>query len=152
MGMRSLLFGFNGRINRALYWLAYFIWSIVAAAVYFALKVILVATGLDNSTATLLGIGLLIYLPFMVSAVAIILKRLHDRNKGGAWLAFYFLAPVVLSFVIYAIAGTNPDQSDAARLLQVVILGIYVVMLIDLGCLRGTAGGNRYGPDSLATT
>lgn len=152
MGMRVLLFDFNGRINRARYWLAYFIWSIAAVAIYFVLKIVMVATGFDNSTATFFGVGLLIYLPFMISGSAIILKRLHDRNKGGEWLAFYFLAPVVLSLAVYAIAGTEPDQSDTAKLLQIVILGIYIGMLIDLGCMRGTQGSNRYGPDPLATT
>jgi uncharacterized membrane protein YhaH (DUF805 family) len=150
MSLSQLLFGFDGRINRAKYWLTFFFWCFIAVVLYFVLKALLVATGLDDSMAMFFGVGLLIYLPFMVSAIAISVKRLHDRNKSAWWLAFYYLAPVALSLLVFMIAGTEPDDSDIAKGLQFVILVIHVCMLIDLGCLRGTSGPNRFGPDPLA--
>ena len=143
-----LLFGFDGRIGRIQYWVAYVVWGAIGLAAYFTIKVILAAANLDASAVAFVALAALVYLPFMVSAVALGLKRLHDRDKSGWWLAFYYLGPVALSLLVFAIAGTNPDSSETARHLQFIILGIHIWMLIDLGCLRGSPGPNRFGPEA----
>jgi uncharacterized membrane protein YhaH (DUF805 family) len=53
-------------------------------------------------------------------SLAVDVKRLHDRDKSGWWIL----------------------------LLLVPVLG-FIWFIVECGCLRGTAGPNRFGPDPL---
>jgi uncharacterized membrane protein YhaH (DUF805 family) len=81
-----------------------------------------------------------------ISAFAVGIKRLHDRNKSGWWILLFYLAPSVLS----GIADTS-EQPMAAVVLGLASLVISIWGLVELGFLRGTVGPNQYGPDPLQT-
>jgi len=89
MNLLELLFGFQGRINRLKYWLGFCAWVVIGVLVYFALKIVIVAAGLDAGTVLFWGLGILVLLPFLVSSVAINLRRLHDRDKSGWWCSCF---------------------------------------------------------------
>jgi uncharacterized membrane protein YhaH (DUF805 family) len=89
-------------------------------------------------TILLGSVALGVLLSWIVVAVAS--KRLHDRNKSGWWLLVFVLTPLVVGGV-GAIA-----RSDA---LLVVAFAFHFWSFIELGCRRGVAGGNRFGPDPL---
>jgi len=61
--------------------------------------------------------------PLAWISIAIQSKRWHDRNKSG-WMFLISLIPVV---------G-------------------FIWTIVELGCLRGTMGPNRYGSDPIQTT
>lgn len=127
----SLLFSFEGRINRAKYWLAvaiYFVLTLVAIGLMFALPGM---TGL-----VLMGI---IYIAAIVSGIAVGIKRLHDCDKTGWWLLVFYLVPGLLGA-----AATNMDNSF---ILNGLSLAVSIWGVVQLGFIRGTAGSNRYGPD-----
>jgi len=65
-------------------------------------------------------IGALITLALVYPYLVVDVKRLHDRGKTGWWIL----------------------------LLLVPIIGFFW-FVIELGCLRGTVGANRYGADPL---
>ncbi len=128
--MQSLLFSFQGRVNRAKYWLV----GIGAGIVYVILMGILTAVTGGSMTPDASGnmpsvgggpIGIIISLILLVVLVwvslAIAVKRWHDRNKSGWW--------VLINFVP-------------------VIGGLW--QLIECGFLKGTTGQNQYGTDPLA--
>ena len=125
-GMQNLLFSFEGRINRAKFWLVHVAMWIVVGLVFGS-----VVGGAALSTdpeAALRSVGTV---PGLILAVVNILvfwvglaagvKRWHDRNKSGWWV----------------LIGLVP-----------VIGGLWY--LIERGFLRGTVGPNTYGPDPLA--
>ncbi len=98
---------------------------------------------LDNLPLLLLklaatGLMLWIYL-------AIVVKRLHDRNKSAWWLLAYFVLPG-----LYAqFEDRLPDTYWMLPLgLGSVVLS--VAAFVETGFLRGTKGPNRYGPDPKA--
>jgi uncharacterized membrane protein YhaH (DUF805 family) len=131
----SLLFTFQGRINRAKYWLA--------VVVYISLMIVVTAT------AFLLGFGMLffvilgiIYLVMLISSIAVGIKRLHDRDKSGWWLLLFYLLPAVLNGI-----GATLDMQTIFSLAGA---AISIWMIVELGFLRGTSGSNQYGPDPLA--
>ena len=65
------------------------------------------------------GLSLLLFVLFSLwPGSALLVKRWHDRNRSG-WFYFVLLIPVV---------------------------GL-VWTLVEAGCLRGTIGENRFGPD-----
>jgi uncharacterized membrane protein YhaH (DUF805 family) len=90
------------------------------------------------------GIGfflivLIVYIPLIVSGVFVGIKRLHDRDKSGWWLLLFYLVPALLN-----------EMSNTSMLFSLASLAISIWAFVELGCLRGTAGPNKYGPDPLA--
>lgn len=154
-GIVGLLFSYQGRINRAKYW--------TAILIYLAISIVIAAVGfimLGNSILELAddaaddgvivgllskGIGfflivLVIYIPLIVSSVFVGIKRLHDRDKSGWWLLVFYLLPTVLN-----------ELSGVSSVLAFVSFAITIWALVELGCLRGTQGPNKYGPDPLTS-
>ena len=124
--MTNLLFSFQGRVNRAKFWLVH-IGIVVVEAVALALlgggaaimsadydQVIVFFSGRGGAIWGILG------LLFFWISLAVAVKRWHDRNKTGWWVLIV-LVPVV-----------GP-----------------LWYLIECGFLKGTTGPNIYGPDPL---
>lgn len=133
---KTLLFTYNGRINRAQYW--------TAVVIYIAAMVVLGLISYLIGMAMLFFIlAVIVYIPMIVSGVMVGIKRLHDRDKSGWWLLVFYLLPAVLSWAGLAI-GANFIFSLAS-------FAVSIWGLVELGFLRGTPGPNQYGPDPLAT-
>jgi uncharacterized membrane protein YhaH (DUF805 family) len=154
-GIVGLLFSYQGRINRAKYW--------TAVLIYLAVNLVVVAIGFimfGNSILALSddvgedglllglasrGIGFLllsvvIYIPLIVSGIFVGIKRLHDRDKSGWWLLVFYLVPALLN-----------GFADVSSIFWIAALGISIWAFVELGCLRGTQGPNKYGSDPLAS-
>ena len=137
--LKHLLFGFDGRVNRAKYWLVN-IANIVVLSVLAG--VILGVAGFSVVAWLILG---LLYLVALVVAVAICVKRLHDRNRPGWWAAIFIGLPVVLGGLSALIGNELLGMVFGLAQFAVAVWG-----LIELGILRGTVGPNQYGEDPLA--
>jgi uncharacterized membrane protein YhaH (DUF805 family) len=136
----NLFFSFQGRINRAKYWLVTLIWL----AVWILVGTLLVAAMFTTESWLVPGvIGLVVIIPAIVSGVSVGIRRLHDRDKTGWWLVLFYLVPSVLQ------SGGGP-QAGIGLLLTLAGLAIAIWAIVELGCLPGTAGPNQYGPDPLA--
>lgn len=107
MEMKEVLLSFRGRLSRSTFWT----YSLAAWIVF-----ILLFMGFERAFGH--ASTLLLYPPLFVVLVALITKRLHDRNKRGAWILV----------VLIPIAGP-------------------ILLVTELGCLRGSTGPNRYGRD-----
>jgi uncharacterized membrane protein YhaH (DUF805 family) len=150
VNLLELLFGFQGRITRLRYWLGYCTWIVIGVLVYFALKVLIVATDLGAATVMFWGMGLLVLVPFIVSSIAINLRRLHDRDKSGWWLLVFYLVPVALAVFAQAAVGSSP-VSSVTKVAEYGTLALQFWMIVELGFLPGTRGGNQYGEDPRAS-
>lgn len=150
MDWTTLLFGFNGRINRGKYWLAVLIYMAVWTTFIAGSLVWLGGLNFDN-LLSLAGAGLMIWLIGFIllvagtwSGLAVGVKRLHDRDKSGWWILLFWLGPSILG----SWPTAAPDLGGGFILaLAAGALGIWA--FVELGCLRGTSGPNRYGPDPL---
>ena len=129
-----LLFSFQGRINRAKYW--------IATVTYISVTIALVGLGFFFRFDTIFFIvAAIVFVAMTVSGVAVGLKRLHDRDMSGWWLLVFYLLPPALDGlgralgipIIFSLAGS----------------AISIWALVVLGFLRGTPGANQYGPDPL---
>lgn len=96
-------------------------------------------------------------LAYFVALFAVYTKRLHDRNKAAIWLFPFLIIPWGLGILRFAALPMLLESGryfgplgigwGSAHLLGT-ILGVWA--FIELFCLRGTAGENRFGPDPLA--
>ncbi|MFI4998437.1 MAG: DUF805 domain-containing protein [Reyranellales bacterium] len=123
--MQSLLFSFQGRVNRAKFWLVNLAMWVVIIVVFGA--VMGGAAMSSDPSKALESVGmvggivmLVVYVLMVWIGLAIGVKRWHDRNKSGWW---------VLIALVPVIGG--------------------LWYLIEAGFLKGTTGANQYGADPL---
>ena len=144
MDWQWLFFSFQGRINRAKYWLTtliFFIAGLIMAAVGFALGPSMMSQ----------IIGWAFELVLLISSLAVVTKRLHDRGRSAWWLLLFYLLPGMLGgigFGVFYATGTTA----VLAVLGVIAGAIAIWAFVEVGCLRGTVGPNRYGGDPLAGT
>jgi len=124
--MADLLFGFQGRVNRAKWWLVALSVFVVEMIVFAAIAGGAAMSGDPQEIASAIGpiAGGVIFVMVVLATwihIAVAVKRYHDRNKSGWWVLIVFLP---------------------------VIGGLWY--LIECGFLFGTPGPNTYGPDPLA--
>lgn len=106
----QILFSFRGRVPRKVWWL----WGVLAVLGFgvFALMLLNIA-GVNDATAETL-VNLLLLWP----ALAVSVKRWHDRDKSGWWV-----------------------------LINLIPLVGAIWVLVENGFLRGSPGPNRFGDD-----
>jgi uncharacterized membrane protein YhaH (DUF805 family) len=135
---------FRGRAVRSEYW-------------WFALFVIL-----TNLVVTALGhvthiphLGSVISLAFFLPQVSVGVRRLHDVNQPGWWIAGLYLivllvlASDTIATPYFVIAGVAIATSGISGLLKLIGFACAIVVFA-FSASRGTAGPNDYGADPLA--
>jgi uncharacterized membrane protein YhaH (DUF805 family) len=101
--------GFSGRARRQEYWM-FFLVNFVIGVVF---DILTFATGSSFFTIVLAIYGLAVLVP----GLAVLVRRLHDTNRSGAWFFIAFV-PIV--------GG---------------------IILLVFTCIEGDQGQNQYGPD-----
>ena len=143
MSMTQLLFSFQGRLNRKPYWM-----TIIAITVI-VLVVLLIALAMAREhrfefAGVTMAVLVILYIPLVWIGLAIGAKRLHDRDKSAWWLVVFYAIPAILS------AAADQTEDSTLVILHLISFAITVWAFVELGCLRGTIGPNRYGPDPLS--
>jgi len=119
--MQSLLFSFNGRIRRQQFWLA----TIGVAVVYGVVYAIVMMLMRNGGVMAMIGgiVMLVVLVAYLWAALAIQIKRWHDRDKSWVWIFISFI-PVIGA----------------------------IWTLIECGFLDGTPGPNKFGPSPKGLT
>ena len=162
MTLTQLLFSFKGRINRKPWWLA----SLGAGFTASVLTALLEAAA-QSSGETIINpvthtfeptgiLGLAISVVGLVNAwiaFALSVKRLHDRDRTGWWLAWQLLM-IAVAVILIIVAIAVPKEHGALRYAlagaaSLAAFAISVWLFVQIGFLRGTQGPNRFGPDPL---
>lgn len=136
MSISQLLFSFQGRVNRAKWWL------VGLAVLAFMIVLVVIGVLLAASLGAAAAVLFLFYIPILWIGLAMGAKRLHDRDKSAWWLVLFYLVPGILQ----GIAG---QAGSLSVILMVISAAITVWAIVELGFLRGTTGANQYGPDPL---
>jgi uncharacterized membrane protein YhaH (DUF805 family) len=141
MSWVHLFTGFEGRISRQPFWIAWGVFVLLEIAVWLATR------GLTDDRVTALADLVMIYPQFAVCA-----KRGHDRNTPTWVIGLFFTLTAVFDLTLLAgvITMASVEQRTTLALLFAVPIGFFaLVLIVDLGFRRGTRGANRYGPDPL---
>jgi uncharacterized membrane protein YhaH (DUF805 family) len=129
-------FGFTGRVPRARFWRI--------SAVGFTLLFIGLAAVFNGMNRATLTIFVLLSVFGWTLAFSAAIRRLHDRDKAGAWCLLLCVAPAML-LTVGQVTGIMP----LSVLFAVAGYGLAIWSLAELGCRLGTAGPNRFGADPL---
>jgi uncharacterized membrane protein YhaH (DUF805 family) len=135
MNWTYLLTSIEGRINRQPFWIALICLSVPELAARYA-------GGERWSSIVSL---ILAYPNFAVFA-----KRGHDRNVP-TWVPGVLIAGSIIFSLLVLLDLVGPlERPHTLFFVLAVPLGILaLILLVDFGFRRGTAGPNRYGPDPL---
>jgi len=152
-GIGEFYFSPRHWISRSQYWLGYVLPAFGIAVI---LRLAAVFHGEPSREGgPFMTVLLLFYLVALWPGVAVLVKRIHDRNKSG-WLALILYIPlfigiIVAAFAIASIAAGNIHLGNQLAIFgAIVFAGVGIVgiwFLVEFGCLRGTIGANQYGPD-----
>ncbi|MBM3545182.1 MAG: DUF805 domain-containing protein [Alphaproteobacteria bacterium] len=143
MDLVDLLLSTEGRINRLRFWIGMLIVIFISTALYY----LILATAGPTQTGVLLAV--LVAFALAYPYYAIMAKRFQDRDKPGL-LALLGIVPYYTVNLLYTFRVFDPFEPTAlSRILDVIIALIALWILVELGCLKGSAGPNRYGPDPL---
>lgn len=154
MDWKHILFSFQGRINRAKWWLALLILLV------FGLVMGILSAVAGSSSAVGTAISVIEAAVNLYVGLATATKRLHDRDKSAWWLLLFYVVPGVLAIAAIALGVGGAIFSDQAGGAGGAAIGVAVILglaafavglwgFIEIACLRGTPGPNRFGPDPL---
>jgi uncharacterized membrane protein YhaH (DUF805 family) len=156
----SMFTGFEGRINRAKWWLGTIILVIAGVILWWIIARIFGASMMPADPAsarTLAVVQLITFVILVYPWLSLITKRLNDRDRPQ-WYAYVFLAPSVLGILLGLLGLTigAPDATTGAVtptslgwILNLLTIAVGIWMLVELGILKGTTGPNQHGPDPL---
>ena len=138
MDWKYLFASIDGRISRQPFWIA-----------------LLILIGIEIAAHLAIGerwssiVSLLLAYPYF----AVFAKRGHDRN-APTWIAGIFIVgAVVLDLLsLLDLVGSLEQPSTLFYVIGVPFGIMGLILLVDFGFRRGTAGLNRYGPDPLGGT
>jgi uncharacterized membrane protein YhaH (DUF805 family) len=150
VSLSEFLFSPRGRVNRGKYWLFVVVSIAILAVVVGAMAASVVGFVHDvhggaGFPIVAVVIVVIVYLLLLITGIFVGIKRLHDRDKSGWWLLVFYLVPAILSGISEVLS-----RNGIGILFALVSFGISIWAFVELGCLRGTIGPNRYGEDPLA--
>lgn len=149
----NFFFGFAGRINRAKCWRAMLL-NFVCMMMFIMIVPLSIGDSFRNADpkwAAPLTLALLcgtvgpILVVSMWCFAAISIKRLHDRDKSGWWMVLFFIVPSLLDKLWDWL-----NDPTLAFIVSAIGFGLSVWCFVEIFCLKGTKGPNRFGSDPLA--
>lgn len=134
MNLLNLLFSFTGRLNRQGFWIGF--------AVNFVFLFVFVNFFLNPTAWN--GLSLVPLLLSAYSLSAVIVKRLHDRNRSGK-AALMALVP----FICY---GASLGSQGTMQLLLGSVMPAFIgmMLLLEWGVFAGNPEQNQYGKQGLS--
>jgi len=154
---------FDGRINRKPYWMA----TLILIGVIILLAIIggfimagMIGTGAaDPTNQALFNLVFLVIFGYPITALMV--KRLHDRDKPGTFAAIFW-APTILSTIGQLLGITTTMTELAGEMVPIptalgwilIVLSIVIGLwaLVELGFLRGTPGSSSSASASIRRT
>ena len=140
----QFLFGASGRISRAKYWRSVLFFSLTGL-----MTAVILFTAVSIAASFFIVMVVLIFIPWLLWGFSFTTERLHDRDKSAWWLVVFYLAPGVIGQ--FAKAAWFAGSAGAVLHYMLALAGFAITTwgFVEIGCLRGTAGSNTYGPDPL---
>jgi uncharacterized membrane protein YhaH (DUF805 family) len=145
MGGLLKYLSFNGRANRQRYWLT-------NLALFGLILLGILAVGALSAMAKILSILVIpLILVLLFAGFAVGARRLHDRNKSAWWLLLFQGVPLLFSALqgMAELGGAGAEAAGAAFALLSLPISIWA--FVEMACLKGTTGPNRFGDDPLGS-
>ncbi len=141
----EFLFGASGRINRAKYWRSVLIY--IGAGMMTA---VILFTAAGIATPLVVVAIVVVVLPLLLWGLSFTTRRLHDRNKSAWWLIVFYVLPSALTQPAKFEWPTGIAGTALQTILALAALALMIWGFVEIGCLRGNTGPNKYGSNPLS--
>lgn len=141
----EFLFGASGRINRAKYWRSLLVF--IGAGLLVGV-ILFTAAGLAAPLFILMLV--IVFIPWLLWGFAFHTERLHDRGKSAWWLVVFYAVPGMLDHLAKAAWSAGAAGTGLHYTLALAGFALSIWGFVEIGCLRGDAGSNRYGSNPLS--
>jgi len=139
-----LLTGFSGRIGRRAFWIGSLSFLPIFVVLVFGLAGIMRPTGATQAEIFAFYAS---QIAALWTSAALIVKRLHDRNKSALWYPLFGLGPPFAYRLGNEFSSNISNQLSPAQLgFWLLSLALWLWAIVEPGFLKGAAGPNRYGP------
>lgn len=157
MSLQETLFGFEGRLRRRDWWVAWIGMGLVSYVVTSIIAPLVLGIDgrpeVDPQTFSvsypvplliaLLGTTSLLMWPYLAVSV----KRAHDRGRSGRFVAGLLMATTIVAYAPHILKSfLGVDVGAYAWVATGVSGAVSLWLLVVLGFLDGAKGPNRYGP------
>ena len=130
MTLQQGCFSWRGRLGRRDFWIWQAVWLLATTLLF-----VLAANDWIDTQMAAFGVVCLLW-----PASAVMVKRLHDRNRRGYWGFLVIVAWLLVAGNWSMLAGVLPWLLGRA-----IPFMLIAGLLLDLGVFRGTPGANRFG-------
>ncbi|MCZ4059816.1 DUF805 domain-containing protein [Pantoea sp. LMR881] len=134
MTIQQWCFSYRGRLGRRDFWIWQAVWLVSTTLLF-----VLAGNDLLDTQMAAFGVVCLLW-----PASAVLVKRLHDRNRRGYWALLLIVAWMLVAGNWSMLDGVLPWL--VGRAIPFIIFG---ALLLDVGVFRGTKGKNRFGTATL---
>lgn len=138
MNWTWVFFSFQGRLTRKPFWIG--LAAPFGLALFGGLFIWIIGS-MAASSPPIVALEIAFAISISVLCLALGSKRLQDRDKSGWWIVPYFFVPQAIAGIAFAL----PDS--AGPVFMAIGIAVAFCALLDLGCLEGTSGRNKYGLD-----
>lgn len=128
----------RGRLSRRAYGRLFIRLSLLTVLLL-CLTIWVAVQGWRDAAFAVAGCAVLLW----IASFALAVRRLHDRDRTGWWLAIYLILAGFSLLPVEKAADAHPVLVTAYALGS---LGFSLWFLVETLGRRGTAGPNRYGP------
>ena len=173
MNLKWLYTSFSGRIPRQRWWIGMIGVAIVGLIISGILLSIMMSKlqAMGDPTADKTGafwasmmqvqiwVSLALFVILVYPLAALFAKRLNDRNRPR-WFLWIFFVPSAVKILLGLLGfswvmvdmghGLVPQATPLATVIGIIAFVANIWAFVELGCLKGTAGPNRFGEDPLA--
>lgn len=153
MSITHVLFGFSGRATRFHFWMGQVavIALLICLGIAGAMSMASIKTAATpQEVIGAAGVMLLVVLAFLVLVTwigwAVAVKRLHDRNKSWVWMLITLVPAVMLMWTGMTQGLQALLAFEKSPVFVIIQIGVWLWFLVELGFMKGTPGGNMYGP------
>src|SRR5258708_2216423 len=143
MDWGHLFFKFDGRVNRARFWIAALVFAVINA-------VLAILGYVTDQSVVFQALNSMLGIVILIASIAVGVKRLHDRNKSGWYLLLFYLVPSNLVVIGVLIGAFMEDSTIIATVLGLLAFAIGVWAFVEMGCLPGTIRANHSPPVPVA--
>lgn len=146
MGLVRLFTSFHGRITRRAFWFGLIALMAVSSAIAGPGVYSLLTDAEGTVSQIFSGTGLLALIVIFVPAMALTVKRLHDRGKSGLTAALFY-APAALTLADAALGGGYIAQITEwlSWILGIQMAAVGAWFFAELGFRGSERGPNAYG-------
>lgn len=140
MTLPQKFFSFEGRLRRRDYWLCNLALAVATVVIVVPLAFgLLFGLKLNPEDPRFSALTLICAWP----SIALLVKRIHDRDKTG-WMAANYWGPWTVSLLLSFFPEFGLGGFKVLLDIATTIVGVW--FLIEFGFMDGTQGRNAYGP------